>query len=42
MYLPAAPFYLEEVTDRGLAALARHCTRLRQGVVHWGTRGALD
>ena len=30
MYLPAAPFYLEEVTDWGLAALAQHCTRLRQ------------
>ncbi|KAL4431369.1 hypothetical protein ABPG75_006625 [Micractinium tetrahymenae] len=29
MFNPAAPFYLEEVTDAGLRALAQHCRRLR-------------
>ncbi|KAL4422190.1 hypothetical protein ABPG77_006431 [Micractinium sp. CCAP 211/92] len=29
MFNPAAPFYLEEVTDAGLRALAQHCTQLR-------------
>lgn len=29
MFNPAAPFYLEEVTDAGLRALAQHCSQLR-------------
>lgn len=28
MYNPQAPFYLDEVTDAGLRALAQHCPRL--------------
>lgn len=35
MFNPAAPFYLEEVTDAGLRALAQHCSQLR-----WAGGGA--
>lgn len=29
MFNPAAPFYLEDITDAGLRALAQHATGLR-------------
>lgn len=28
MYNPQSPFYLDDVTDAGLRALAQHCPRL--------------